>query len=52
MLVDSGAPLAVARDQLGHTDMRLTLAVYSHVIDDAERDSIEKIAAQLDAAKN
>jgi integrase len=49
MLVDAGAPMTVARDQLGHTDMRLTLAVYSHVISDAQRTAVDQLAARLDA---
>jgi len=47
MLVEMGAPMTVARDQLGHTDMRLTLATYSHVIGDGQRLAIEKIASVL-----
>lgn len=50
MLVDGGAPMTVARDQLGHTDMRLTLGVYSHVIDNARREAVERLADRLDAA--
>lgn len=42
-----GAPLTVAREQLGHTDMRLTLGTYSHVVGDEQRHYIEQLAEQL-----
>jgi integrase len=49
MLVAMGAPMTVARDQLGHTDPRLTFEVYSHAISGAQRESIEKLAGLLDS---
>lgn len=48
LLIEAGAPMTVARDQLGHTDMRLTLGVYSHVVGNERRAAIEKLAGQLD----
>lgn len=47
MLVNAGAPMTVARDQLGHTDMRMTLDVYSHVIADAQRCAVDQLASEL-----
>ena len=49
MLVAMGAPMTVARDQLGHTDPRLTFEVYSHAISGAQRESIEQLAHFLDS---
>lgn len=41
LLVGLGAPMTVTRDQLGHTDMRLTLGVYSHVVGNDQRLAID-----------
>ena len=49
LLVDHGAPPTVAQAQLGHSDPRITLAVYSHVIGDSQRREVEKLAAVLDS---
>ena len=48
LLVDGGAPVTVAQAQLGHADPRVTLGVYSHVIGEAQRKAVEKIAVVLD----
>jgi integrase len=44
MLVESGAPVSVAQAQLGHADPSVTLGIYSHVIGDAQRRAVEKVA--------
>jgi len=48
LLVESGAPVSVAQAQLGHTDPSITLGIYSHVIGDAQRRAVEKVAGILD----
>ena len=49
LLVAMGAPMTVAQAQLGHSDARLTLAVYSHVLGDAQREAVNKIGLVLDS---
>jgi integrase len=44
MLLDVGASPQVAQAQLRHSDPRITLAVYSHVIGDSQRSAVEKVA--------
>jgi integrase len=46
--VNEGAPVTVAQAQLGHADPRVTLGIYSHVIGEAQRNAVEKIALILD----
>jgi integrase len=48
LLVELGAPVSVAQAQLGHTDPSITLGIYSHVIGDAQRRAVEKVAGILD----
>ena len=50
LLIDSGAPATVAQAQLGHSDPRVTLGVYSHLIGDAHRNAVEKVARVLDSS--
>ena len=43
--------LPIVRDhvyQLGHSDPRITLAIYSHVIGDSHRQAVEKRSTVLD----
>lgn len=47
MLLDVGAPPQVAQAQLRHSDPRITLEVYSHVIGDSQRNAVEKVAELL-----
>lgn len=47
LLLEVGAPATVAQAQLGHSDPRITLAVYSHVIGDSQRRSVERVAQKL-----
>ncbi len=47
LMLDNGASPAVAQAQLRHSDPRVTLGVYGHVIGDSQRDALEKIAEQL-----
>jgi len=48
LLVETGAPMTVAQKQLGHTDARVTLGIYSHVIGDSQRRAVERVADVLD----
>jgi integrase len=47
LLVAQGISPRIAQQQLGHTDPRITLAVYSHVIGDSHRVAVEKLASVL-----
>ncbi len=44
LLLATGAPPTVAQAQLRHSDARITLGVYGHVIGDAHRTAVEKVA--------
>jgi integrase len=48
LLLDSGASPKVAQRQLRHSDARTTLEIYGHVIGDAHRQAVEKVAAILE----
>jgi integrase len=47
LLIELGAPATVAQEQLRHSDPRVTLAIYSHVIGDSQRNAVEKVAELL-----
>lgn len=49
LLLDSGATPKVVQRQLRHSDARTTLEIYGHVVGDAQREAVEKVAAVLDA---
>jgi integrase len=49
LLLDSGATPKVAQRQLRHSDARTTLEIYGHVVGDAHREAVEKVAAIVDA---
>ena len=40
-LIDSGAPITVVQAQLRHSDPRITLGLYAHVIPQSQRDAVE-----------
>jgi integrase len=48
LLLESGANIKVVQRQLRHSDERTTLGVYAHVIGDAQREAVEKIASIVD----
>ncbi|MBV9886094.1 MAG: site-specific integrase [Acidobacteria bacterium] len=48
LLLDSGATPKVAQRQLRHTSARTTLQIYGHVVGDAHRQAVEKVASMLD----
>ena len=35
--------MAVTKDQMRHSDARVTLGVYGHVIGDSQRDAVDKV---------
>lgn len=47
MLVSTGANPKVAQAQLGHSDIRVTLGLYAHVVGDDHRAAVEKVAEIL-----
>jgi integrase len=48
LLLDSGATPKVVQRQLRHADARTTLEIYGHVVGDAHREAVEKVASMLD----
>jgi integrase len=48
LLLDSGATPKVVQRQLRHADARTTLQIYGHVVGDAHRDAVEKVASIVD----
>jgi integrase len=47
LLLASGAAPTVAQKQLRHSDARMTLGIYGHIIGDAHRAAVEKVASIL-----
>lgn len=47
LLLEVSAPATAAQAQLGHSDPRITLGIYSHVIGDSQRQSVERVAQTL-----
>jgi integrase len=50
LLLDVGAPPTVAQAQLRHSDPRITLGIYSHVLGDSQRQAVERVAQLLDSS--
>lgn len=50
LLLDSGATPKVVQRQLRHADARTTLEIYGHVVGDAHRQAVEKVASLLDGS--
>jgi integrase len=46
-LIEGGAPITVVRDQLRHSDVRITLGIYGHVIGDSQRRAVNRLAKRL-----
>jgi integrase len=49
LLLETGAAPTVAQAQLRHADPRITLGIYGHVIGNAHRDAVDKVASVLDS---
>lgn len=47
MLLSTGAAPQVAQAQLRHSDARITLGIYGHIIGDQHREAVEKVASLL-----
>ena len=47
LLLETGASPTVTQAQLRHSDARITLGVYGHVIGDSQRNAVEKVANLL-----
>ncbi len=46
-LIDSGAPITVVQAQLRHSDPRITLGLYGHVIPQSQREAVRNLADRL-----
>ena len=46
-LIDSGAPITVVQTQMRHSDPRITLGIYGHVIPQSQRAAIESLAGSI-----
>ncbi len=49
LLMDVGANPAVAKEQMRHSDARITLEAYTHVIGNAQREAVDKVGEILRA---
>ena len=49
LLLDSGATPKVVQRQLRHSDAHTTLEIYGHVVGNADREAVEKVASVVDA---
>jgi integrase len=47
LLLDGGASPKVAQRQLRHSDPRVTLGIYAHLVEGTHREAVEKLAANL-----
>jgi integrase len=47
LLMDVGANPTVTKVQMRHSDARITLGVYGHVIGDSQRDAVDKVGEIL-----
>jgi integrase len=47
LLMEVGANPTVAKNQMRHSDARITLGVYSHIIGDSQRDAVDKVGELL-----
>ena len=47
LLMDVGANPTVIKTQMRHSDARITLGIYGHVIGDSQRDAVDKVGEIL-----
>jgi hypothetical protein len=45
--IESGASPKVAQRQLRHSDARITLGIYGHLVEGTHREAVEKLASFL-----
>jgi integrase len=50
-LIDRGASITTVGDQLPHSDPRITLELYAHVVPQSQRDAVEDLASALDSGQ-
>jgi integrase len=48
-LMDAGAPISVVQAQMRHSDPRITLGIYGHVVPQSQRDAVEGLAARIES---
>lgn len=46
-LINSGTPITAARDQMRHSDVRVTLGIYGHVIENAQRKAVDSLSRMM-----
>jgi hypothetical protein len=46
-LIESGTPITVVGDHLRHSDVRITLGIYGHVIGNSQRNAVNRLAKRL-----
>jgi integrase len=47
--MDAGAPISVVQAQMRHSDPRITLGIYGHVVPQSQRDAVENLAARIES---
>jgi integrase len=50
-MIDSGTPITVVQAQLRHSDARITLGLYGHVIPKSQRDAVTALADRISRAQ-
>ena len=50
-MIDSGTPITVVQAQLRHSDARITLDLYGHVIPESQRDAVTALADRISGAQ-
>lgn len=50
-MIDSGAPITVVQAQLRHSDARITLGLYGHVIPESQRNAVTALADRISGAQ-
>ena len=46
-LINSGTPITAVRDQMRHSDVRVTLGIYGHVIGNAQRKAVDSLSRTM-----
>ena len=49
LLIEQGASVVAAQSQLGHSDSRTTLGIYTHVLPESQRRVVDRVAELLDS---
>jgi len=50
-MIDSGAPITVVQAQLRHSDARITLGLYGHIIPESQRNAVTALADRISGAQ-